>query len=316
MTSRTYRSIANLRLPSMTATALVALIVTLRTVFHDARSAQVRASKARAANSPSRKGKDDESPAVPVAIPPGVVTCMKRLTAVCASLEREVQSASARPDRRTLRRIARRYGASWRALRAFVSAYFELEAAGGIDATALRAAHDAVFGGKRSQMFLRADDEEMWSQGRQKLALVESKGLAAQVVSLGGEGIVAHLRATHDAFGAALGLTDVKPATEPRNVRNTMALARAAVDEYLVKVAAMIDAEVPGSAELANVLVTPIFAACESRRAESKVTVAEEEGTEDTRSTPVAPAPVAAPVAAPVVAPVVPVEPLKPTGTG
>lgn len=313
MTPRTYRSIANVRLPSMTATALVALMVVLRTVLHDARNAQVRASKARAANGSSRKGKDDESPALPVSIPPGVVSCMKRMTTVCADLEREVQAASAKPDRRTLRRLARRYGASWRALRAFVSAYFELEAAGGIDATALRAAHDVVFGGKRSQLFLRADDEEMWTQGRQKLALVESKGLAAQIASLGGEGIVAHLRSTHDAFGAALGLTDVKPAAEPRNVRNTMALARAAVDEYAVKVAAMIDAEVPGSAELASVLVAPIFAACASRRAEPK-TATEEEAPDDTVSKPDVPAPVAAPV--PVATPVAPVEPLKPTGTG
>lgn len=300
----------------MTATALVALMVVLRTVLHDARNAQVRASKARAANGASRKVKDDESAAVPVAIPAGVVACMKRMTSVCVALEREVQSVSVKPDRQTLRRIARRYGASWRALRAFVSAFFELEAAGAIDATALRAAHEAVFGGKRSQMFLRADDQEMWTQGRQKLALVESKGLAAQVTSLGGEEIVAHLRATHDAFGAALGLTDVKPVAEPRNVRSTMALARAEVDEYLVKVAAMIDAEVPGSAELASALVAPIFAACESRRAETRGTTEEADDVDDAVSKLEAPAPVAPPVAAPVVTPASPAEPLKPTGTG
>ena len=314
MMTLTSRSIVQKKLPPMTATALVVLLVALRTEYHDARAAQVRASKAHAANGASRKGKAEEAPAVPVAIPQGVASCMKRLTGVCERLEREVQGTSASPDRQSLRRLARRYKVCWRSLRAFVDGFVELEAGEDFDPTALRAASKTVLGGTRPLMFLRADDREMWSQVRQKLALVESDGLAEEVTALGGGVIVARLKACHEALGDALGVTAVKRARGPRNVGAIMTQAREVIEDYAIKVAAMIDEDVPGSAELAAALSAPVAALGANKTAKPQ-RAAQKEPAENTVTKPVAPTP--APAPAPVPAPVAaPAEPLKPTGTG
>lgn len=312
MMTITSQSIVQKKLPSMTATALIVLLVALRTEYHDARAAQVRASKARVANGASRKGKVEETPAVPVAIPPGVASCMKRLTGVCERLEREVQGASVAPDRQTLRRVARRYKLCWRSLRAFVNAFIELDAGSDFDPTALRAAAKTVLGGTRPLAFLREDDREVWSKGRQKLARVESDGLAAEVTALGGGVIVARLKACQDAFGDLLGVTAVKRERGTHDVGATMTQARELIQDYAIKVAAMIDEDVPGSAELAATLSAPIAALGTNKTATPKP-AAQKDPAENTVTKPATPAPVPAPAPAPLVTPA---EPLKPTGTG
>lgn len=318
MATRKSRSIDHARLPQMSATALVVLMVALRTALHDARAAQVRASKARAANSASRKGREEEVASVPVAIAPGVTTCMKRMTAVCERLEHDVQAASRKPDRETLRLAVQRYRTCWRALRSFVDAFGALEAGEEFNPSALRAASKVVFGGKRPMTFVREAEREMWSKGRQKLALVESHGLAAEVTALGGGVILARLHAQHDALGAALGVTEVKRASEPRGLSATMAQARALVSEYAIKVAAMIDEEVPGSAELAAQLTAPVAELRKNTRRATKRAAGENPTNPTEKTEPRAPAPVAEPVVVPVAPPeAAPTEPaLKPTGTG
>lgn len=317
MATQKSRSIDLARLPQMSATTLVVLMVALRTVLHDARAAQVRSSKARAANSTSRKSREEEVAAVPVAIAPGVTACMKRMTAVCERLEHDVRAASAKPDRETLRLAVQRYRACWRALRSFVDAFSALEAGDGFDPSALRAASKAVFGGKRPMTFVREAEREMWSKGRQKLALIESQGLAAEVTALGGGVILARLNAQHVALGAALGVTEVKRASEPSGLSATMTQARALVSEYAIKVAAMIDEEIPGSAELAAALTTPLTELRKNTRRAPKRASKETATNSSEKIAPRAPAPVVETVAVPVTPPVAaPAELLKPTGTG
>lgn len=266
----TSRSIATVRLPRMTASALVSLIVSLGTAFRESRDAQVRASKVRAANAPHRRPKGDEPLAVPVSISASVSSCARRLGEACDTLEEAVQRSMDRPDRTTLRRLARRYASRWRALRAFVSAFDDLDPAEGCDPVALRAAAERVFGKKPSLAFVRSNNRASWATGRQKLALVESAGLAEHVKALGGGLVLAQLRAEHDAFGAALGVTGVRRANPPAAVAASMEQARALVCEYVVKVSALEDAEVVGSAELVATLLAPIDALRQERRAPAK----------------------------------------------
>jgi hypothetical protein len=139
---------------------------------------------------------------------------------------------------------------------------------------------------------------------------VESDGLAEEVTALGGGVIVARLKACHEALGDALGVTAVKRARGPRNVGAIMTQAREVIEDYAIKVAAMIDEDVPGSAELVAALTAPLAAL---PRSTSTKTSAQEERAENTVTKPAAPAPAPTPAPAPVATPA---EPLKPTGTG
>jgi hypothetical protein len=269
-------SFTALRLPKMSLSALIALIVSLCATYEQALAGQVSASKNRAANTPGRKRKDDETAAIPVAIPSGVMGAMRKLTDTGARLESEARVTRDPAANRELRRAALRYVKRWGALRSFVDAFSALEADGDFDPETLRAAMVRVFGEKRELAFLRGKDRDRWTAGRQKLALVEREGLAELVTGLGGGRILAQLRREHDAYGAASGVTVARGIDATRDARPVMREARAAVGDYALKVSAMADDATPGSAELVATLLAPIESARQGapKRAKTKAKAA------------------------------------------
>ena len=310
-------SLTKVRIPKMSAVTLIALFMSVRSTVQEARAAQVRASKESAANTPRAKRKDEDTPKVPVAIPSGVNACVRRMNDLGESLEQAIADTGSGVNRRALRRIARRYKLRWQGLRAFVGVFTELDPSEDFDPVALRTSVEKVFGTKRSLAFLKGTDRAVWTAGRQHLALVESSGLAAQAGELGGGLVLAQLTAEHAAYGAALGVTRARPVNAPRNVAELVAQARAALGDYVLKVTAMVDAEVPGTAELAATLLAPVEEVARGRSASSRNSSRKAETKEPpTPATPPVVAPVVAP-AAPVTAPVTPTkDELRPTGTG
>jgi hypothetical protein len=136
------------------------------------------------------------------------------------------------------------------------------------------------------------------------------------VSALGGGLVLAQLKAEHAAYGAALGVTQARSVSAPRDVAGLVAQARAVLGDYGLKVTAMVDAEVAGSAELAAMLLAPVEEVARGRRASSRSAARKA-----APSTPVAnPAPATSPVdapATPVDAPAAPTtDVLRPTGTG
>jgi hypothetical protein len=123
----------------MSAATVIALLMSVRTAAQEARAAQVRASRERAANTTRPRRKDEDTPAVPVAIPSAVSACVRRLNELCESLERAREDTGVALNRQALRRIARRYALRWQALRAFVGVFAGLDASEGFDPSALRA---------------------------------------------------------------------------------------------------------------------------------------------------------------------------------
>ena len=292
-----------LRLPKMSLSALIALILSLCATYEQALAGQVSASQKRAANAPGRKRKDDETAAVPVAIPSGVLGAMRKLTATGARLEDEARVTRDPAANRELRRAAERYVRRWGALRSFVEAFTNLEAEEDFDPEVLRAVSVRVFGEKQELVFLQGTDRDRWTAGRQKLALVEREGLAELVTALGGGRILAQLRRAHDAYGAAAGVTVAHEPAVIRDARPVMREARAAVGDYALKVSAMVDDATPGSAELAATLLAPIDAARQgaAKRAKTKAKTAAPEASpeevssqrrpdDDAQKTPAAPA--------------------------
>ena len=311
------QSLAKVRLPKMSAATVIALLMSVRAAAQEARAAQVRASKESAANTTRSKRKDEDAPKVPVAIPSGVNACVRRMNDLGESLEQALADTGSGVNRRALRRIARRYKTRWQALRAFVGVFTGLDASEAFDPAPLHASVEKVFGTKRSLAFLKGTDRAIWTAGRQRLTLVESSGLAELVNEIGGGLVLAQLTAEHTAYGAALGVTRARPVSAPRNVAELVAQARAALSDYVLKVTAMVDAEVPGTAELAATLLAPVEEVARGRSASSRNSSRKVEAKEPAKPpTPVTP-PVVAPVTPPVVAPVAPTkDELRPTGTG
>lgn len=302
-------SITALRLPKMSLSALIALVLSLCATYEQALAGQVSASKARAANAPGKKRKADESASVPVAIPSGVTGSMRKLTAVGARLESEARVTRDRAASREVRRVAKRYAQRWGALRSFVAAFTPLDAEEDFDPEALRAATVRVFGEQQELAFLRGKDRDRWTAGRQKLALVESEGLAELVTVLGGGRILAQLRREHGRYGAALGVTVAREPVVTRDAGPVMREARAVVSEYALKVCAMVDDETPGSAELAAALLAPIERAREGAPKAAKKKAAAPTASPEKVSVQRAPAEDAEKT------PAAPAVPLLPTGT-
>lgn len=262
MANDTSRSMTRVKLPPMTAAILMALLTSLRAAWQEAHAQQARASKAQAANASTRKrGAEEGSVAVPVAFPEGVTRCARKLATTCTALERALAAKrSPGVNRAGLRALAQRYALRWQALRAFVTAFEHLDARDDFDPTSLRAAADAALGAKRSLEFTRGAARKAWANGQLTLANVTSKGLDAEVTALGGARVVAQLRETHAALGAALSVTTSQSPTEAPDVAALVQKARTLVADYALKVNAMIDEEVAGSAELAAMLLRPIDA--------------------------------------------------------
>ncbi len=248
----------SIALPRVDTASLVALAVALETELRIAKATQARSSEAVAANARGRrKGEPEGESAVPVPIAAGVTSCMKRLGVACTQLSRARRAASrseGRPQRAVRKGLLGRYRKAWSMLASQVEVWRGAGALASLT-EAQRASLDRVVGEIPD---LRTNARAAWTLGRDALEHIRSEGVDAVVAALGGAAVLAHVERVHGEMGAAFGVT-ASTAVDASGgaVADAMASVQSLMREYVLKVHAMVDPEVPGSDELAAQLLAP-----------------------------------------------------------
>jgi hypothetical protein len=146
--------------------------------------------------------------------------------------------------------------AAWSATYEWLGGWSKLPlAAGAKTAATLRA---RLFPNKRS--FLQLKVVKQWAESEARLTLIAEQGLGASFTELGGAAFLADLRATHAAYGEALGITkaaEVAP-HEAERLKDALTALADALRGYVLQASAMARKSDPTSRALVERLLLPI----------------------------------------------------------
>jgi len=124
-------------------------------------------------------------------------------------------------------------------------------------------AHDllgALFPNKLD--FTRLPYREEWSEAKSRLERMAQEKADQALAAMGAKVFLDELKAAHEAYGEAIGVTRAKApeAADAGSLRDAREAAVAAVKTYAVKVVANVDEDEPATAKLADGLLAPIVA--------------------------------------------------------
>lgn len=97
-----------------------------------------------------------------------------------------------------------------------------------------------------------------WQQSKVRLDAIEREGHEKTFKQLGGSAFLANIAEAQEAYGIALGITVPGPVEVTAEVGLRLLAALAAVRDYVNRVAAYAEPDVPGSEELADALLLPL----------------------------------------------------------
>ncbi len=230
----------------------------------------------------SPKKKPVEGAPVHVAIPPNVAASWKRFAVAHDELSKAAALRIATTGLTPAAPVEDDDAANaasddaWRTFEAWLGAWArhadDGKAPRGADAAALYA---RVFPAVDAMRFIGWRPRKQWVAMQGRMAVLDEPANRELLNGLGGARLHEHLRATHDAFGRAYGFTAVQAdgAAATVDVRSVFMAAKDALRQYVTRVAASADPDVPGSEALATWLLAPLhemvaeFAAAPTKRA-------------------------------------------------
>jgi hypothetical protein len=119
-----------------------------------------------------------------------------------------------------------------------------------------REVHRLLFGG--GLRFLLRRFREAWAESSARLQIIDEQGFAPTIEAVGGGLLLGPLRRTHARYGELLGITEPS-ADKPRpDIKRKLAAFADALREYVAKIGAVPSPSVPGSTELAAMLLHPL----------------------------------------------------------
>jgi hypothetical protein len=200
-------------------------------------------------------------------LPPPIERSCKRLTAAHAALDSILQpQADAELDTQAKRRSDRVIDNAWSASFDWLSGWCKLPAEKNphlAEATSLFA---LVF--PEALGFTKLPYKIEWQQSKSRLDAIEREGHEKTFKQLGGAVFLSHILEAHEAYGAALHITVPRPSSAPApDVRTALDAACSALRDYVTRVAAHADPDVPGSEALTEALLKPLAAWESSHRA-------------------------------------------------
>jgi hypothetical protein len=155
---------------------------------------------------------------------------------------------------------------AWRALYGRLVPYVDVGVAGAPEAATLL---QSVF--PKGLTFSTLKYPEQWEESERLLQRIDQQGLATQLDQLSGPAFLAAVRAAHQAFGAALGLTQpTAPPPAAAAIAETLRALRDAIRFYSRRVVALADEEAPATVTVVEAALAPLReaqAALRQRRA-------------------------------------------------
>ena len=139
----------------------------------------------------------------------------------------------------------------------WLKAFARLPAKSHPEATEAATVLHAVFPGGLSFLAVRPHDE--WQEAEIRTRLLAEKGHVKTIVQLGGEPFLDEIASAHKAYGAALGITAVKPTIESPAIRVARDNAIDLVRSYVLRVAALVRKSDPETEALSRRLLAPLI---------------------------------------------------------
>lgn len=230
--SRSFTAQNLIQLPRLGASEAVVLVTQLLT------SAEAEAK--------ATKGKE---------LPPSLERSRKRLTVAHAALDAVVAPQVA-GDTQVKRRADRWIDSAWSASFDWLSGWCKLPVEKNPHLDAAKTLMALVF--PDALGFTKLPYRVEWQQSRTRLDAIAREGHDKTFEQLGGAVFLANLTEAQEGYGRALGITAPVTVEAASEVRRKLDAALDAVRDYVNRVAAYADPDVPGSAELAAALLLPL----------------------------------------------------------
>ena len=155
---------------------------------------------------------------------------------------------------------------AWSSTEAWLSGWAGLEAHAHVEAA--RGAHRRLF--PEGLTFLTKKYKVEWTESEMRLDIIDEEKLDKLFDALGGKAFLKSLRAAHQAYGDALGITCAKAAVGPAPlVRDALDATLASAREYVAQVAGSVRRKKPETEATATRLLAPLASWETSRRAAS-----------------------------------------------
>ncbi len=197
-------------------------------------------------------------------LPPPIERSRNRLTAAHLSLD-EVVAPQVAGDTTAKRTADRRIDAAWSAGFDWLSGWCKLPPENNPHLDQARALMTLVF--PDALAFTKLPYRVEWQQSKLRLDAIDREGHDKTFKQLGGAAFLENLQQAQAGYGVALGITAPVPVEAASEVRARMLAALDAVRDYVSRIAAYAEPELPGSETLAEALLLPLSAWETTRRA-------------------------------------------------
>ena len=107
--------------------------------------------------------------------------------------------------------------------------------------------------------FLKIAPQDEWQEAEVRLAILEDKGYREAIAKLGGKPFLDELDFAHNAYGKALGITEVKPVVESPAIRDALDDLRHELRAYVLAVSSQVKRKEPATQALADRLLAPLI---------------------------------------------------------
>ena len=230
--ARSYTAQSTIQLPRVNAGEASVLVTQLLT----AATAEAKATK----------GKE---------LPPPIERSRARLILALTGLE-EVVAPQIASDTQAKRRADRVIDGAWSASFDWLSGWCKLPVEKNPHLDQANALMTLVF--PDSLAFTKLPYRIEWQQSKLRLDAIEREGHEKTFKQLGGAVFLTHLTEAQEAYGIALGITVPATAEATSEVGVRLLATLAAVRDYVNRVSAYAEPDVPGSEELAEALLLPL----------------------------------------------------------
>ncbi len=230
--SRSYTSQSLIQLPILSAAEAAVLVTQILT----AAAAEAKAAKTKE-------------------LPPPIERSRTRLTVAHVALN-EVVAPQIVGDTQVKRRADRRIDGAWSAGFDWLSGWCKLPVEKNPHLDQAKALMALVFPDGLS--FTKLPYRVEWQESKVRLEAIAREGHDKTFKQLGGAAFLANIIEAQEGYGVALHITVPAPAEATAEVRVRLLAVLAAVRDYVNRVAAHAEPDVPGSEELAEALLVPL----------------------------------------------------------
>ncbi len=198
-------------------------------------------------------------------LPASVARSTGRLATTLGALRRARQHEGKPTGVDTKRAFAadRQLDAAWGALHSFLRGWARLPASSAVDAQRERARRLLALVFAEGLKFTQAPFVTQWAESQMRIDRLGGQAAGEALRALGGETFLAVLREAHDAYGAALNVTEPRAeAKPPPRLREPLAEFVAALRRHVLLVRAHVEANegAPEARALADALLEPLRA--------------------------------------------------------